>query len=178
MSHSYTIARPYAKAVFELARDGAFAKWSEMLALAAQIARSKEMIALMKDPKFSSDQVLALFFDIAKDSFTQEMKNLCQTLAQFQRMAVLPEIYELYEEMRKNAERTISVELVSAYPMDENYQMRFKQALKQKTNCDIQLKCVTDKSILGGAIIRAGDLLIDGSVRGRLARLGDAVGIL
>lgn len=178
MSQSYTVARPYAKAIFELAKAGAFAKWSEMLALAAQIASSKDMIELMKDPKFSNDQVLDLFFDIGKDSFNQEMKNLCQTLVEFHRLSVLPEIYELYEEMRKNAERTITVELISAYPMDEHYQARFKQALKQKTNCDIQLKCVTDKDILGGAIIRAGDLLIDGSVRGRLSKLGDAVGIL
>ncbi len=175
---SQTVARPYAKAVFELAfAENAMPKWSEMLGLAGQIANDKQMIGLMKDPNFSPAQVMDVFSEIGKETFSKEMHNLISTLARFKRLACLPEIAVLYNEMRAHAERVITVELICAMPINEDYQQRLSNALKRRTNCNISLECSTDKSILGGAIIRAGDLVIDGSVRGRLAKLSDAVGI-
>jgi F-type H+-transporting ATPase subunit delta len=178
MSANFKIARPYAKAAFELAQNQkAFAKWSDMMALASGIASDKTVVDVMKDPKFSRDQLLALFLDLGKDSFTPEMNNFIQTLSRFKRLALLPEIAMLYEEMRAQAERVVTVELISAQPVSDDFKQRFQEALKRKTNSNITLEVQTDKSIIGGAIIRAGDLVIDGSIRGRLAKLSDAVGI-
>jgi F-type H+-transporting ATPase subunit delta len=83
----------------------------------------------------------------------------------------------VFEEMRALAERVVNVELISAQPLNDKDQERFVTVLKKRMNCNIALECQVDKNILGGAIIRAGDLVIDGSIRGRLAKLGDAVGI-
>jgi F-type H+-transporting ATPase subunit delta len=178
MSQNQTVARPYAKAAFELAlAEKALAKWSEMLSSAALIARDKQMVGLMKNPNFSSEDIIGIFLALGKDVFNQEMHNFINTLARFKRLAFLPEIAEIFDAMRANAERTIHVQLICAFPINEDYQQRLANALKRRTNCEVSLECFTDKSILGGAIIRAGDLVIDGSVRGRLAKISDAVGI-
>lgn len=178
MSQNRIVARPYAKAVFELAqKEKAFPAWSQMLALAASCAEDKRVLGLMKNPEFSTAALIALFIDLGKDVYSQEMQNFLQTLGRFKRLQALPEIASLYEEMRSRAERVVNVELISAFPLNDEHQARFMSALKARMNCDITLECITDKSILGGAIIRAGDLIIDGSIRGRLAKLSDAVGI-
>lgn len=178
MSNKSSIARPYAKAVFELAqKEHAFPKWSEMLERAAMVAEDKQVVNLMKDPNFSSEELLQLFFELGKELYTQEMQNFLRTVARFKRLNTLKDIAAEYEEMRAEAEKVVTVSLVSAFPLTGEYQQRFEQALKRRTNCNVVLECQTDKSILGGAIIRAGDLVIDGSLRGRLAKLSDAVGI-
>jgi F-type H+-transporting ATPase subunit delta len=178
MAQNRTIARPYAKAVFELAfQEQALLKWSDMLAVAASIARDKRVITLMKAPQFSALEGVALFLEVGKEVFTEEMKNFIHILGEFKRLNTLGDIAELYEEMRAESERVVTVSLTSAFPIEDAYRERFMQALKNKTGCDITLECTVDKRILGGAIIRAGDLVIDGSIRGRLAKLSDAVGI-
>ncbi|MGE3319346.1 MAG: F0F1 ATP synthase subunit delta [Candidatus Berkiella sp.] len=178
MSKNRTFARPYAKAAFELAlAEHAFPKWSEMLALAAMIANDKQFRSLAKNPRVSAKELVALFEMVGQDSFSDEMKSFVRILAKFKRLMLLPEIASLYEEMRALAERVVNVELISAQPLNEKDQERFIQVLKKRMNCDVALECQVDQSILGGAIVRAGDLVIDGSIRGRLAKLGDAVGI-
>jgi len=178
MSKNRTFARPYAKAAFELAvAERAFPKWSEMLAVAAMIANDKQFRSLAKNPRVSAKDLIALFDTIGQDNFTGEMKAFIRILAKFKRLTLLPEIASLYEEMRALAERVVNVELISAQPLNDQDQQRFIQILKKRMNCDVALECQVDQSILGGAIVRAGDLIIDGSIRGRLAKLGDAVGI-
>lgn len=178
MSKNRTFARPYAKAAFELAQsENAFAKWSEMLKLAAMIASDKQFHSLAKDPRFSTNELVELFDSIGKDNFTSEMQSFIRILGKFKRLALLPEIELVFEEMRALAERVVNVELISAQPLNDKDQERFVTVLKKRMNCNIALECQVDKNILGGAIIRAGDLVIDGSIRGRLAKLGDAVGI-
>ncbi len=178
MSKNRTFARPYAKAVFELAQtENAFANWSDMLQMAAMIASDMQFHSLAKDPRFSDKELVGLFDIIGKESFSGEMKAFIRILGKFKRLELLPEIAHLYEEMRAFAERVVNVELISAQPLNDKDQERFVQVLKKRMNCNIALDCQVDNSILGGAMIRAGDLVIDGSIRGRLAKLGDAVGI-
>lgn len=178
MSQSQIFARPYAKAVFELAQqENAFLKWSEMLNFAASIADDKWVRSLMKDPNFSSNELILLFMDLGKEVFTPQMQNFIRTLAKFKRLNVLPQIADLYEQMRAKAESVVKVKLISAIPIDDTYKQRFSNALRARLNCDIELQCTIDENILGGAAIQVGDLVIDGSVRGRLAKLSEAVGI-
>ena len=178
MSQDRTIARPYAKAVFELAQnEKAFSQWSEMLELAATIATDKQAVSLMHDPKYDAEWLIKLFLEIGGDHFTPSMRSFVQILGRFKRLALLPEIKALYEEMREEAERLVTVQFISAYPVNEQEQIKFKEALRRKMGCEILLECVTDQNLLGGAIIRAKDIVIDGSIRGRLAKLSEAVGI-
>ena len=178
MSQNSTLARPYAKAVFELAESQKkLTQWSDMLQVAASIAEDERVIALMKDPKFSAQELEAFFLDIGKGKFTEEAQNLITILGGFKRLAYLPEIAALFEEYKSVAEQVVNVELTSAFPVSDEERKRFVDALKRRMNRDIVLECVTDKTILGGAIIRAGDLVIDGSIRGKLAKLGEAMGI-
>lgn len=178
MSKNRTFARPYAKAAFELAQsEHAFPKWTEMLALAAMIANDKQFLSFAKNPQASAKDLVALFDSIGQEVFTSEMKDFIRILAKFKRLALLGEIANLFEEMRAFAERVINVELISAQPLNDQDKGRFIEVLKKRMNCNVALECQVDESILGGAIIRAGDLVIDGSIRGRLAKLGDAVGI-
>lgn len=179
MSKNRTFARPYAKAAFELAQsESAFSKWSQMLKDAAMIASDKQFLSLAKNPRFSAQELIGLFEVLDQDVYTQEMKNFIHILGNFKRLALLPEIATLFEEMRAAAERVVNVELICAQPLDDKLKERFIQVLMKRMNCNISLECQVDQGIMGGAIIRAGDLVIDGSIRGRLARLSDAVGIL
>lgn len=179
MSRNRTIARPYARAVFELAHsEQSLAKWSGMLALASGIAADPHLLALMRNPNFSLDERTELFLGVGEDVFTPQMQTFIRLLGRFKRLQLLPEIAVMYEEMKARAEQIIVVELTSAFALDDIEQREFSDKLKKRMHCNIVLECVTDKSIIGGAIIRAGDMVIDGSIRGRLNKLADSVGIL
>lgn len=179
MAKYRTQARPYAKAAFEMAsEEHALQTWSEMLSLAAMIASDPGFQSQMNDPHFSTDQQVALFLDLGKSVFTPKMDIFMHLLGEFKRLELLPDIAIMYEEMKAEAEKVMVVELISAFPLSESEQRRFSEKLKARMHCNILLECATDNSIIGGAIIRAGDVVIDGSVRGRLNKLADSVGIL
>lgn len=179
MSRNRTIARPYAKAAFELAvSESSLAKWSEMLALASGIAADPQLLGLMRNPNFSLDERTDLFLAIGEGSFSPQMQTFIRLLGRSKRLQLLPEIAVMYEEMKARAEQVVVVKLTSAFALDQTEQRDFSEKLKQRMHCNIVLECATDKSIIGGAIIRAGDMVIDGSIRGRLNKLADSVGIL
>lgn len=171
-------AHPYAKAVFELAQNqSTFDAWSSMLQHAAYVAQDKGVVELIKNPQCAMRQVIDLFLAVGKGVYSQEMQNFIQVLAQAGRLMLLPEVYTLYEHMRTKAQKVEEVELISAQPMSEAMQASFKEALGRRMRCDIVLHCKTDEQLLGGAVIRVGDRVIDGSLRGRLSKLCDAIGI-
>lgn len=179
MSRNLKIARPYAKAAFELAQEeNAFSEWSEMLQTAVLIASDESVARLMKDPKCSSKKLIELFLEVGKKVFSEKQQYYIKILGRFKRLSFLPEIAQLFEKMKSAAQRVMAVELISAFPVSEGDEQRFVRALKARMHCEIVLECVTDKSILGGAIIRSGDLVIDGSVRGKLRKLTEAMEIL
>jgi F-type H+-transporting ATPase subunit delta len=177
MAEKTTIARPYARAVFELARDkGKLTQWSEALAFAALVVRDPNMAALIASPRIAKDQAAGMLIDVVGERLDADMRNLVWVLAENRRLALLPEIAALYEQHRAEAEGTVEVHLTSATPVSEAQRARIADALKAKLRRAVNLQCDTDESLLGGAIIRAGDLVIDGSVRGKLSRLAAALG--
>jgi F-type H+-transporting ATPase subunit delta len=179
MSRDRTIARPYAKAIFELAHaSDAMAEWGDMLALASEIAANPQVMAMMKDPNFSLEDRINVFLTIGEKVFTPNMRSFIQLLGKFNRLLLLPCIGVMYDEMRAQAERLIVVKMTSAFAMDQAEQQEFAEKLKQRMHANILLECETDRSIIGGAIIQAGDVVIDGSIRGRLNKLADSMGIL
>jgi len=176
MSETITVARPYAQAAF-LYADGqhALGDWSDMLALLAAVVVDGAMAELLDSPHLSEQQLADLIIDICSNRLSDKCANFVRVLAANRRLTLLQDIAALYEIQRQQAEGTIQAELVSAYPATDEQQARIIESLRRRLGKEIELQCSTDASLLGGAIIRAGDLVIDGSVRGKLQRLGSVL---
>lgn len=172
MADFNTIARPYAHAVFKLARDqDALAAWSETLGLLAAVAADARVHALLASPRLAPEQQRDLILDICGDRLDAAGRNLVALLAENRRLVALPDVAAQYEALRATEEGTLQARLISAQPVDEKVRDALASALGKRLSRKVTLNAEVDESLLGGAVIRAGDLVIDGSVRGRLTRL-------
>lgn len=172
MAELTTIARPYAQAVFRLAQDeGNLKGWSEMLVLAAQVAADSEMAALIDNPRVTREQLVDVFLAVCGDGLTETGKNLIRVLADNRRLHVLPEVAALYEVERAAAEGTVKAQVTSAKPLSDEQMQAITASLAKRLGRDVTLDCSVDESLIGGAVIRAGDVVIDGSVVARLDKL-------
>lgn len=172
MAEKKTLARPYAEALFGLARErNALAKWSEMVGMVAVVASDRRVARLADNPRVSDTQIVSLFRDICGDALDADGVNVLRLLLENNRLALLPEISELFEQLRAEAESRIDAEVTSAFELTTEQTANIAAALKTKLGRDVNIVTRLDKSLLGGVVIRAGDLVIDGSVRGRLADL-------
>jgi F-type H+-transporting ATPase subunit delta len=176
MAEILTIARPYAQAAFLFADSHqALKEWSGMLEFLAVVAADPEMAGLFDNPHMTETQLAELFIGIGADRLNDNCHNFIRLLAENRRLKFLPEIATLFEIQRRDAEQSIRAELITAFPATAVQQAAVTAALKQRFGRDIELESTTDATLLGGAIIRAGDLVIDGSVRGKLERLGNSL---
>ena len=176
MAEFTTIARPYAQAVFRMAQEErALPLWSDMLALTAHVAADPGVRKLLDNPRMTPDQLAELFIDVAGQRLNEAGRNLIRVLAEGRRLVVLPEIFALFEQLKNAAEGAIQAQLITAFPATDAQKQTIAAALKERFGRDVQLEYITDPSLMGGAVVRAGDLVIDGSVRGKLARLGTAL---
>jgi F-type H+-transporting ATPase subunit delta len=176
MAETITVARPYAQAAFNYAAEKqALREWSDMLALLATVAADPGMASLIESPYLTEKQLADLIVDVCGDRLTDKGANFVRVLAANRRLELLQDIAALFEIQRQEAEGTIKAELVSAYPATDDQQARIIEGLRRRLGKNIELSCSTDAGLLGGAIIHAGDLVIDGSVRGKLQRLGSAL---
>lgn len=173
MLNRTTLARPYARAAFEAARDAeALPRWSEALELAAAIAATEEVQYLSGDPRVGGDRLLELISDIGEDRFDESFINFLKVVITNGRLELMPEVAAQYEQYRREAESRIRVEVFSARPMDDEQSNKLAERLKARFGREVELHVEVDDSLIGGAVIRAGDEVIDGSVRGRLEQLG------
>ncbi len=178
MAEDRTIARPYAQAAFERAREqGDLRHWSEMLALAAAVVSAPEMQALLGSSRLTRSRLADLVIEVCADGLDAEGRNLIRLLAEYRRLGLLPEIASQYEALRAEAERSIEAEVLSARPLEPAQQERLAAALGKRLGREVRLQVKVDPTLLGGAIVRAGDLVIDGSVRGRLHKLAARMGL-
>jgi F-type H+-transporting ATPase subunit delta len=176
MAEAITVARPYAQAAFLFANEHHTLKdWSAMLSLLATIADDAGMSELLDSPHLTETQLADLFIQVAGEGINEKCANFVRELAANGRLKLLPEIAALFEIQRRDAEGTVQAELVTAYPASEAQQAEIIASLRKRLGREVELSCSTDSDLLGGAIIRAGDLVIDGSVRGKLERLGVAL---
>ncbi|HEY4128629.1 MAG TPA: F0F1 ATP synthase subunit delta [Gammaproteobacteria bacterium] len=179
MAENSTLARPYARAVFELARDkSAFDRWSKLLSVLSGLSADASVKAMLTSPKAAPAvraEVLSELAGKSGEKLDQQAKNFVSLLADNRRLGLLPEIAADYERLRAEAENTLEVELLAAMPVPAAEQKLISEALHKKLGRKITLKYVEDKSLIGGAVIRAGDLVIDGSVREKLERLTAAL---
>lgn len=172
MADNSTIARPYAKAAFASARDaGKLAEWSALLAVAAAAVRDPGFAPLIGNPNVPTATLAAILAELAGDDTGAAGRGLLDLLAERRRLALLPDIHARFEALRAESENRVDVELVSARALTDAQRKRFAQALRKRLGREVVLNERVDASIVGGAVIRAGDLVIDGSVRGRLEKL-------
>lgn len=173
MAETTTIARPYAQAVFALASEqGNLQGWSDMMQLVATIVGDAQVAALLESPDVSDDQVCDLILDICGDKLNDTGKNMVRVLAENGRLAVMPEIAELYEVERAKAEGNVEADVVSAVELNDAQKKSIAEALSKRLGRNVTLKCSTDAALVGGVVIRAGDMVIDGSVVSKLSKLG------
>lgn len=172
MAEKSTIARPYAEAVFQLARDnGQLKEWSDMLQTVAMITADEDMQRIIGNTSVSKAQIADLIIDVAGSVLSERGQNLIRLLAENRRLGVVAEITEQYEILKAEAEKTIEAEVVAASELGSDQQAQIIDKLKARLGCEVSLKCTVDDSLMGGAIIKAGDLVIDGSVSGHLNKL-------
>ncbi|WP_160151881.1 F0F1 ATP synthase subunit delta [Microbulbifer sp. ALW1] len=175
MAELSTLARPYAKAAFASAQQSSnLSGWSVALATAAAVSQNEKIGELLDNPQLTSEVRAEKFLSVCGD-FEQPQQNFIKLLAENHRLALLPEISELFEILKAEAEATLEVEVLSARPLSAEQTQRLTQALSKKFSREVHLHNAVDESLLGGAIVRAGDTVIDGTVRGRLAKLAEAM---
>ncbi|RUR30127.1 F0F1 ATP synthase subunit delta [Vreelandella andesensis] len=175
MAELLTVARPYAKAAFEYARDHeAFDSWSQALGFLSAAVANSDVRRLLGSPKLENDKKVALLSDMLSEK-QEGLTRFLDTLADQGRLLALPFIAEQFEYLRAEHEQRVEVTVTSAYKLTAAQQTKLANALKKRLNREISITTQVDKTLIGGVILRAGDTVIDGSVRGRLNRLSEAL---
>ena len=198
MAEKQTLARPYAEAVFALARDRSeLKKWSEKLAFFAVVAADERVRQLAGNPRVNRAHFLDLVLGICSDvqgstsvagapsgeansahrksgatkQVDEQGSNFIRLLVENRRLDLVPDIQRQYESLKAEAEARVEATVISALPLEAAQLKTIGEALKRKLGREVNLTAQTDKALMGGVVIHAGDLVIDGSVRGRLAEL-------
>ena len=172
MAERATIARPYAKAAFAVAREaGKLDLWSRWLATAREVVLSDEFQKLERSPGVSTGQLEGLVAGICGADLDAQGQAFLALLTENGRLDFLPEIATRFKELEAEDRNVAEVEVVSATTLDERQQQRLAAALRTRLRCEVRLHCAVDPALIGGAVVRSGDMLIDGSLRGKLERL-------
>jgi F-type H+-transporting ATPase subunit delta len=176
MSERVTVARPYAKAAFALARQTLkLPPWSEVINLSASVVADERVHPLLDNPHVQPSQLVDFICDIGGQVFDTQARNFLGVLAENRRLGYLPEIAQLFAKMRADYERIVDVTVTSAVELSAEQRERFTAALAKRFDREIRLHTRIDSHLLGGAVVQADDLVIDGSVRGGLAQLATQV---
>jgi F-type H+-transporting ATPase subunit delta len=176
MAEITTIARPYAKAAFQFALEQkALDQWSTMLAFVAAVTSDAQMRVVLQNPSMTSEQKAEAIISIDAEKLDAQGKNFIFLLAENNRLELLPAISQLFELLKAEQEKTIEVTVTTAYDLVSDEADKLAQSLKARLGREVQISSEMDKSLIGGLVIRAGDMVIDGSVRGKLAKLGESL---
>ena len=176
MSNATTLARPYAKAAFELANgDNATDRWNDMLSLASALVTDETLANLLESPQLTSSQVVQVLSDTGGEAFDSRFRDFLTVISENKRFSLLPEVTNLYQRLREEADKLLRVKVVSAFELDEDQATRMKDALAKRYEREILLEIEVDKSVIGGAVIYADGQVIDGSLKDRLAKLSNSL---
>ncbi len=185
MADNNTIARPYARAAFELASEkGDLDKWSAALTAAREVLADGQAVKFLAHPTLTDEQKLSFLTELFKAAGpktsilagdSKQGNNFLKLLLEYGRVSVLPEIAQHFETLKAIVENTVDVTISSAAPLSAAQQKEISQALEKRLGRDINLETEIDKNLIGGAVIKAGDVVIDGSLRARLDSLSNAL---
>ena len=172
-----TVARPYARAAFSDALDDAsgLTDWSKMLKLLSATFQQPAIGTALDNPLLTTNDKAKLLLDILAGELSVKGENFVKVLAEYDRISLLPHISNMYELMKSHHEKTMEVEVISAYEVDEADEAKLAEALKKKLQRDVNLSSTVDPGLLGGVVIRAEDTVIDNSVRGKLEKLAQVL---
>ena len=176
MSELATLARPYAAAVFKRAKEtGTTTKWSQSLAFMSGVLSDTEMSGIVDNPKVSNERLLALILDICQGQVDNEGENFLKLLVSNKRLTLVPAIAELFEAYKADDEGYVGVEVKTAYAFSEEARLNFTLTLEKTLSKKVHMNITVDKSLIGGVLVRAGDRVIDGSIRGQLQHMQKAL---
>jgi len=176
MAELATLARPYAHAVFDIAKAGArLEAWSRALGLLAAAVDAPQVRELLGNPQQSSEQKARVLIDLCRAELDDRGRRFVQVLARNKRLQLLPEIRDAFEVLRAEQQKVLDVEVISAHALNDAERDQLLGALASRFDREIQLTTQVDSSLIGGAVVRAGDTVIDGSVRGKLQKLSEAL---
>lgn len=176
MAEMTTVARPYARAAFEHAQAGkALKEWSDALQLAAAVVTDESMQAYLASPDVNADEKGQTVLEVCGDTLADDSRNFIKLLAENRRLTLIPEIQVVYEELRAEAEKTLEADVITAFELSDEQTALLADALKQRLDRDVVVNCVVDENLIGGAVVRAGDLVIDGSALGKLEKLATSL---
>jgi F-type H+-transporting ATPase subunit delta len=176
MAELSTLARPYAKAAFGYAlAHNDLGGWSKQLTIAAAVAESPTLKKLLSSPALTGEQRAKTLLDVCGDALGDKARNFIRVLAENKRLELLPNIQLQFEQLKANQEKSVDVDVVSAFALDSGLTQKLTQALRGKLQREVIVNASVDSSLLGGVLVRAGDVVIDGSIRGRLEKLAQAM---
>ena len=175
MSELRTVARPYAKAAFDYAlENSAVEKWQEMLFFAAEVAKN-ETISELLSGSLAAIKLADLFVNICAEQVDEKAQNFIKVLAENGRLAALPAILALFNELKATYDKEVDVDVTSAADLSAKQQEELGVSLEKRLARKVKLHCNVDPSLIAGLVIRAGDTVIDGSIKSKLGRLTDAL---
>jgi F-type H+-transporting ATPase subunit delta len=176
MAELTTLARPYAKAAFEYARAGkTLDAWSSSLAVVANVIQQPVVEESLDSPTMTSEQKAALVIELCGEELDSKVNNFVAVMADNKRLGLLVEVQQLFEDFKSQQEKFSDIEVSSAFELDSDIEKLLAEKLSKSLDSEVSLSTTIDKSLIGGVIIRAGDMVIDGSVRGRLAKLSETL---
>ncbi|MGZ5052041.1 MAG: F0F1 ATP synthase subunit delta [Methylobacter sp.] len=172
MSELATLARPYAAAVFKRSKEtGTIDQWSKNLAFMSAVLKDKEISVVVDNPKISKEELSSLMLDICHEQIGEEGANFLKLLVENNRLILVPTISELFEAYKAESEGYVDVEVATAYAFSKEEKQHFASALEKTLSKKVHMKVTVDKSLIGGVVVRAGDKVIDGSIKGQLQQL-------
>ncbi len=171
-----TCARPYARAAFEYARQAsALNDWARMLSLCASVSQDGKVQQMLNNPGLSGAQQAKVFLSLCDGELDSHAENFVRTLSDNRRLSLLADIELLFAQLKAEEEKTQEVDVTSAFPLTEAQQSSLAEKMKARLGCSVRLNTQVDSDLIGGVIVKAGDLVIDGSLRARLTKLADTM---
>lgn len=176
MAESITIARPYARAAFEYAQaNKQLEQWSQMLGFVAQATQDPELAAYLDQPQLTADQQASALIKVCGEKLDAPVQNLIQLLATNKRLAAVGEIWALYEDLLAEQKQAVEINVVSAFALSEEEQASIVSMMKKELAKEVSIQTEIDKELIGGVVITADDLVVDASIRGKLAKLRESL---
>lgn len=176
MAELSTLARPYARAAFEYAaQKDLLDPWASQLSLVAAVVSDERVLAVLTSPTLTSAQQATTLLEVCGTDVSSDVANFIHVLAENKRLPLFPQIAALFAQYKANREKSVDVVVQTAFEIDPAVEAKLSAALSKSLDREVKMTSTIDSSLIGGAIIKAADVVIDGSVRGRLAKLAEAM---